>query len=297
MGQGKSREIRGKIKSVKNTEKITKAMKLVSASKLRKASMGLENFGPFYEGIEGVLHKVTASGTTHKLTRLTENPKALIVVYSGERALCGAYNANAVKRALGLQEELEAKGYSVVYYSIGKKGAEQLRLKNQEVIKEYNLSDTVPAFDISQEIASDLLELFLSGEFGEIHISYTKFFSAASKTNELVRFLPYHPDDAKDSDHWNEESEDWVGKTHYFFEPSKEDILEELFQQYLGGTIHNCFLNSLASEYGSRMVAMDNASRNAKELIAELTLKLNRARQAAITQEIAEIVGGAASLE
>tara|TARA_B100000674_G_scaffold494715_1_gene519959 strand:+ start:840 stop:1733 length:894 start_codon:yes stop_codon:yes gene_type:complete len=297
MGQGKSREIRTKIKSVQNTEKITKAMKLVSAAKLRKAQMALDSFSPYFHGIEGLLERFTGSGHAHLLTVPNNSKTACIAVYAGERALCGAFNANSVKLGLQRKEALEAEGYTVKFVAIGKKAAEGLGLKNVDIHNKYLLEGTLPEREFSEKIAKNLMEDFLKGELGVVELVYTHFKSAGSKTNLAVQFLPFKPNESVSSQAVSEETGEPVGRAHYFFEPSRDEILEELFNLYMRGKVHSCYLNSLASEYGSRMVAMDNASRNAKEMISTLTLQLNRARQAAITQEIAEIVGGAASLE
>lgn len=297
MGQGKSREIRTKIKSVQNTEKITKAMKLVSAAKLRKAQVALESFSPYFTGVEELLAKFIDTGLNTPLSKQNSSKTALVVVYAGERALCGAYNANSVKLGLQRRETLEADGYLVKFVAIGKKANEGLSLKKVDIHRSYVLEGTLPERGFSEQISKDLLEDFLDGQCGLIELVYTSFRSAASKDNLAVQFLPFQPKTVDGFSAEKADSEEVVTRAHYFFEPSREEILNELFNLYMRSKVHSCYLNSLASEYGSRMVAMDNASRNAKEMISTLTLQLNRARQAAITQEIAEIVGGAASLE
>lgn len=297
MGQGKSREIRTKIKSVQNTEKITKAMKLVSAAKLRKAQVALESFSPYFSGIEGLLTRFVDSGVSTKLAKPNGSNTALIVVYAGERALCGAFNANSVKLAMQRKESLEQEGYTVEFIAIGKKAAEGLALNNVEMRNTYLLEGTLPERSFSETISGDLVQGFLSGQYGLIELVYTSFRSAGSRDNLAVQFLPFVATNHSNTDQQELQEGEIRSRAHYFFEPSRDEILNELFNLYMRGKVHSCYLNSLASEYGSRMVAMDNASRNAKEMISTLTLQLNRARQAAITQEIAEIVGGAASLE
>ena len=151
MGQGKSREIRTKIKSVQNTEKITKAMKLVSAAKLRKAQMALDSFSPYFHGIEGLLERFTGSGHAHLLTVPNNSKTACIAVYAGERALCGAFNANSVKLGLQRKEALEAEGYTVKFVAIGKKAAEGLGLKNVDIHNKYLLEGTLPEREFSEK--------------------------------------------------------------------------------------------------------------------------------------------------
>jgi F-type H+-transporting ATPase subunit gamma len=300
MGQGKSREIRSKIKSIRNTEKVTRAMKLVSASKLRKAVAEIDRFRSYMFGMGEVILQVMDSKSKHMLMTGNKSKKALIVLFTGERALCGAYNTNALKHALKLEQELSQDSWETEYYAIGKKGTQGLNFRKKPIFKSYELEGTVPTKKESTAIASELVQLFSSGQYGKVVLVYTEFKSAMSKENRDFQLMPL---DLKSSlaEDFRNESEEFKGKleekTHYFFEPSRTVIINELLEGYINGKLHGSFVESLASEYGSRMVAMENATRNAGELISKLTLKLNRARQAAITQEIAEIVGGAAGLE
>jgi F-type H+-transporting ATPase subunit gamma len=296
MGQGKSREIRTKISSVKNTEKITRAMKLVSASKLRKATLEIEVFGPSFEGLLEILPRVASQGT-HPYMEAPQSEKVCIVLYSGERSLCGAYNANAYKMAFKLEEECKQAGKQPLFVAIGRKGAEALRSAGKVVEREFNLIQTLPGTEYLEGITDYLTDLFIRGEVGSIVLVYTKFRSAASKTVVNHQLLPFKTEGVAVTEPMSSAVGDGLVRRHYILEPSRKEILEEMFSLYLVGKVRDAYIQSLASEYGSRMVAMDNASRNAGEMISALTLKLNRARQAAITQEIAEIVGGAAGLE
>jgi len=295
MSKGKARELRNKIRSVQNTEKITKAMQLVSASKLRKAQLELDNFQTYFSSLVQILSEVSTGGVPHPLMKTSPLKRASVVIFSGERALCGAYNSNAVKLALSEEEKLQSEGYEVSFVAIGKKGAEALRNKGKEIQWEYNLKGTLPSNEESSKIGDYLSNLFVKGEIGRIELVFTEFKSAASKTTIADRFLPYEASQGPRMVPLKSREGD--ARVHYLLEPSKETILKKLLETYISGKIHEAFIHSLASEYGSRMIAMDNASKNAKEMIDTLTLRLNRARQAAITQEIAEIVGGAASLE
>jgi F-type H+-transporting ATPase subunit gamma len=295
MSKGKSRELRNKIRSVQNTEKITKAMQLVSASKLRKATRELENFQMYFNSLLQILSEVSSGGSTHQLMKDSGLKRACVVVFSGERSLCGAYNSNAVKMALSEEERLISAGYEVSFVTIGKKGAEGLRSKGRSIQWEYSLSGTLPSKEESSKIAEYICNLFTSGEIGRIELVFTHFKSAASKAPIADTYLPFKSSGGPRMVQLA--SREGVARVHYLLEPSKEAIIKKLLETYLMGKIHVAFVHSLASEYGSRMIAMDSASKNAKEMIETLTLRLNRARQAAITQEIAEIVGGAASLE
>jgi len=269
-------------------------MQLVSASKLRKASQELDSFQTYFGSIVQILKEVASGDSTNPLMKTSPQKRACVVIFSGERSLCGAYNSNSVKLALNKEERLVSEGYSVQFVSIGKKGAETLRSRGKEILWEYNLTGTLPTKEESAKIGTYLTELFSSSEFGRVELIYTKFKSAASKTNQAETYLPFQTDEGPRM--VKLKSREGEARTHYLLEPSKEKILKKLLENYLSGKIHEVFIHSLASEYGSRMIAMDNASKNAKEMIETLTLRLNRARQAAITQEIAEIVGGAASL-
>jgi F-type H+-transporting ATPase subunit gamma len=300
MGQGKSREIRNKIQSIRNTEKVTRAMKLVSASKLRKAVLEIERFRSYMLGMGEVLMQVINGSCKHPFLKTNKSKRACIVLFTGERSLCGAYNSNAIKQAMALEEELKSGGFEVEYICVGKKGAQGLRYRGREITQEYNLPGTVPTKPYSYDIAGDLIKKYVSGYYGKVTLIYTEFKSAMTKYNREFQLLPLDIEEslAKDFRGESEEFKDVLhSKTYYYFEPSQEYVLDHLLRSYLNGKLHGSFVESLASEYGSRMIAMENATRNAGELISSLTLKLNRARQAAITQEIAEIVGGAAGLE
>ncbi|PCJ19176.1 MAG: ATP synthase F1 subunit gamma [Candidatus Cloacimonadota bacterium] len=295
MGQGQSREIKNRIGSVKNTQKITSAMKLVSSSKLAKATKELRNFKPYVSGISDILGKVVTKSTFHPMINVNNSKNACVVVYAGEKALCGAFNSGIIKEAIATGTRLENEGWTVKYFAIGKKAKEGLMSASKEIIETHLLKTPLPTKEFTAGIAAQLVDLFSSQEYGQVHIAYTEFKSAGSRATTSYQLLPFVPED-EEAPVIDASSDENFYRTRYLFEPSKDDIIEELFSIYFGSEIHRCYLDSLASEYGARMIAMDNAAKNAKEMIDALTLKLNRARQAAITQEIAEIVGGAASL-
>ncbi len=291
MGQGKSREIRSKIRSIKNNEKITKAMKLVSASKLRKSTYELDRLKPYMQGLKKLLAQtgvVSSPGEGES----SSSGKVAIVVFAGERALCGSFNTNAVKSACAMGEKFAAEGYRVEYIAIGKKAHEGLKYRGIQVLRTFNLKETLPTVDFSLSIAAYLQSLVDEEGFSRIELSYTEFRSAMSRLNTSLQYLPFDGSQFVGTD-----EEETSESGHYLFEPDKGAVIKELRKQLLQGLLHQCYIESLASEYGARMVAMDNAARNCKELTNKLTLKLNRERQAAITQEIAEIVGGAAALQ
>lgn len=289
MGQGKSREIRTKIKSVKNTQKITKAMKLVSASKLRKAAQEIEKLRPYMQALSQMFCELDQG---HDLSDRGTGNKAIVVVFAGERALCGSFNVSVVKSGIALGEELTKEGYSVQYVAIGKKAAEGLKNRGLTVLRQFNLTQVIPSVEFSREISAYLEDLTVSDGVSKVVMAYTEFKSAMSKKLKSVQFLPFDP-----RQFISNETQQAPVQQHSLYEPSRSAVISEIKEQLLKGLLHQCYMDSLASEYGSRMVAMDNASRNCKELTNKLTLRLNRERQASITQEIAEIVGGAAGLQ
>jgi len=287
MGQGKSREIRTKIKSIKNTQKITKAMKLVSASKLRKASAEIDKLRPYMRALASMLGNLERGQSGEAST----SGRVCIVVFAGERALCGSFNANAVKNGIAMYEEVKASGQDAAFVAVGKKAGEALRNKGYPVLREFNLKEVLPTVEFSQSISAYVTELVSTQGYARVLLAYTEFKTAMSKKLRQVQYLPFQPSQFTGMEPMAGEA------THAMFEPDRESVVEEVRRQLLQGLLHQCYMDSLASEYGSRMVAMDNASRNCKELTYKLTLRLNRERQAAITQEIAEIVGGAAGLQ
>jgi F-type H+-transporting ATPase subunit gamma len=300
MGQGKSRQIRSKIQSIRNTQKVTRAMKMVSASKLRRATKEIEIFHSYMLGTEETLLQVIDSSCRHPFLKVNKSKKAVVVVYAGERSLCGSYNSNALKQAVLTENFLREQGYEVDFVAVGRKAVQGLKFRHRNIIKHFELPGTVPTMDFSRGIATYLSSLFTSGEYGCVYLCYTEFKSAMTKYNREFQLLPLDMENSVKKDFLRQKGEyqEMTGRSvYYYFEPSQDKIVEELLKTYLDGKIHGSYIESLASEYGSRMLAMENATKNAGELISALTLKLNRARQAAITQEIAEITGGAAGLE
>ena len=280
-----TRDIRRRIKSIKSTQKITKAMKMVSASKLRRAQTGVVAARPYTKKLVEVLSHVSGSGAKHAYLEQREVKKTGYVVIAGNRGLCGGYNANIYRLA---EESFAAcpTPYGVV--AIGNKAREYFRHHgNHEVVKEFtNISDA-PSFAQGKELAAEISKLYMDGTFDEIYMIYTEFKSAISQSPVCKKILPIPTENS------GEENFD----SEYIFEPNETELIATLLPQYLQVTVYQYLLEAKASEHGARMTAMSSASDNASEMIAKLTLSLNRARQAAITTEISEIVGGAAALE
>ena len=287
------KEIRARISSTISTQQITKAMKLVSATKLRKASDAIVRMRPYALKLQGIMSNLQESTDDDRLAvyfNQRELKKVCLVVISSDRGLCGAFNANVAKRTRQLLEndyKHLVKTGNVEILCIGKKAGETLKrlgytvnTDNQNLLIDLNADK---AFHFTQT----LIERFKLGELDKIEVIYNQFKNAATQilSNEAV--LPIM---SKTTD-TNRVSSD------YIFEPSKIDILEDLIPRTLKTQVYRAMLDSLASEHGARMVAMDKATENAGELLKALKLAYNQARQAAITREISEIVGGVAALE
>jgi F-type H+-transporting ATPase subunit gamma len=284
------KEVRIRITSVSSTQQITKAMKLVSATKLRRAQNGIIQMRPYALKLNGILANLTDSVDVDSLKVYfdkREVKKVLLVVITSDRGLCGSFNANVIKRANALVKEKYADK-NITILPIGKKGADffakQTTVKTDARFREslQNLNSEA-AFTIGQHI----LEQYKAGKFDVVEIVYNQFKNAATQILTNDQFLPI---DASTMSAVSGKKND------YLFEPSKVEILEELIPRILKTQVFRSMLDSLASEHGARMVAMDKATDNAGELIKSLKVEYNRVRQAAITTEISEIVGGAAAL-
>ncbi len=286
------KEIRARISSTISTQQITKAMKLVSATKLRKASDAIVRMRPYALKLQGIMSNLQESADDEKLAgyfHQRELQKVTLVVVTSDRGLCGAFNANVVKRTRALLENDYSslvKNNKVELLCIGKKGAESLKRLGYSVNTEHVSlllsanSESVFAF------AQTLINRFLSGDTDKVEVIYNQFKNAATQILKNEPLLPV----AKAASNNNVQSD-------YIFEPSKVAILEDLIPRSLKTQVLRAILDSLASEHGARMVAMDKATENAGELLKALKLAYNQARQAAITREISEIVGGVAALE
>jgi F-type H+-transporting ATPase subunit gamma len=290
------KEIRSRISSTISTQQITKAMKLVSATKLRKASDAIVRMRPYAEKLKGIMANLQDSIDDPQLAvyfQSREVKKVLIVVITSDRGLCGAFNSNVIKRTrLMLTEKYaeQSKAGNVTLLCIGKKGGEFLRRLKFNVDSTYMQALTVLDADKAFEIGEHILNSFRSGQYDKVELVFNQFKNAATQilTNEVI--LPVTPQvkaDASKSGQLND----------FIFEPNKVQILQDLIPRSIKTQVYRAMLDSLASEHGARMVAMDKATENAGELLFSLRLAYNQARQAAITREISEIVGGVAALE
>lgn len=278
------KEIRSRISSVSSTMQITGAMKMVSAAKLKKAQDAILAMKPYAYKLKQLLEQLSSAlGSDNVYNERPEGVvNVLIVPITSNRGLCGAFNSNISKKALELEAQ-KYKNLNVKFYTIGKKGNDVLKKTDKVFRHETHIFDNLN-FAGASELASELMELYTSGQFDKIVLVYNSFKNAATQIVMEETFLPIQTVEAKES------------ATDYIFEPSKEQIVEELIPRSLKIQFFKALRDSVASEHGARMTAMHKATDNANELRSQLKLTYNKARQAAITGEILEIVGGAEAL-
>jgi F-type H+-transporting ATPase subunit gamma len=284
---GGTREIKRRIKSVKNTRQITKAMKMVAAAKLRRAQESAEKSRPYSEKIKDVISSIAAGTKDFRHPMLESRPvkKTGYLIISSDRGLAGGYNGNLLRLVLSTIKEKHRSTDEYMLFVIGRKGRDFFRKRNMPVAQEVTGLSETPTLAEIKEVTSSAIGMFANQTVDELTIFYNRFDSAIQQTPISKKLLPLQSDEVVSGQ-----------TTAYDYEPSSEAVLEELLPKYAETLIYSSLLEAKASEYGARMTAMGSATDNASELIDTLTLKFNRARQAAITQEIAEIVAGANSL-
>jgi F-type H+-transporting ATPase subunit gamma len=290
-------DLKRRIKSVRNTRKITRAMELVAASKLRRAQTRIEAMRPYAKTMQELIAGVgRAAGSVRSLPLLQQREETnavLLVPLTGDRGLAGAFNAQVIRRSFALERSLVAEGKTVSWLAVGKKGRSTLTFRHKSIAGEFVGFTDRPGYADAQAIAHRAAELFVSGEVDSVVLVYNTFVSALTQKVTDQAILPISADVLETDD---EERKDDALRGDFIFEPEPEEILKRLLPVYLETQIYRALLESSASEQAARMTAMRNASKNAGELIDGLTLQMNRARQAAITQEILEIVAGAEAL-
>lgn len=284
------KSIKKRIVSVKNTRQITKAMKMVSAAKLRRAQENVVAARPYATKISEVLQRLAQSqeGDGHPLLEKRAAEKALVILVTSDRGLCGGFNANISKAAERFIKERRGDYTEISLLTIGRKGYEFL--KNRQTIRK-NYSGVLSSlnYQTAAMLAQEVIAGYLAGDYDEVFLIYNAFRSVMSQDITLQQLLPITPPQAAEAE----------GETppEYIYEPSKSELLGELLPKYIEVTMFKAMLESVASEHGARMTAMDSASKNATEMIGKLTLVYNRARQAAITTELMEIISGAESIK
>ncbi|NNV54710.1 ATP synthase F1 subunit gamma [Limnovirga soli] len=290
---GQLKEVRNRIKSVQSTQQITKAMKMVSAAKLRRAQDAIIQMRPYAQKLQEMLSNIVSNADgdiSIKLASERAVEKVLLIVITSDRGLCGAYNSNIVKLAKQVMEEKFPVQYqkgNIAVWNIGKKGYESLTktgFKTSDTYKDIFLNLT---FENVQSAAKAAMQAFENKEFDAVEIVYSQFKNAATQSFVAEQFLPIPKVQQKTGNK----------KADFIYEPDKAELIAELMPKILNTQLYKAVLDANASEHGARMTAMDKASENANELLKSLKISYNRARQAAITTELTEIVSGAAALQ
>ena len=284
------KDLRNRISSVKSTKKITSAMKMVAAAKLKRAQDNAEKTRPYARKMSEIVNSLVENNKSkefkfsEKKTKKTRN--ILLIVCSADRGLCGGFNGSIIKFSKKLSEKIINDGGQVSYIFVGKKAYQSLQRFCGESILDFfsDIANPSIKFELASSIRDKILELFLNDSMDECYLIYTEFKSAISQNVQSLKLLPLNALEINDNNSSNKS---------YDFEPSEEEILNEIIPKNIAIQIHTALLENLASEQGSRMTAMDNATRNANDMIDNLTLFYNRSRQALITKELIEIISGA----
>jgi len=282
--------IRKRISSIRNTQQITKAMKMVSAAKLRRAQEAAVQARPYAEKMTALLKNVSArvSSEAHPLLEAREEKKIQLVLFTSDRGLCGGYNANLIRaaeafiRKNGIDKEIEIT-------LVGRKGADHFRRRRANIVDRYIGILARPADELAAEIAQKLIARFVNGETDAVHILYSNFRSALSQVPTLEKLLPVALLETSVAEVQQQ--------TEYLYEPGVQELLASLLPRVTDVAVQRALLEATASEHGARMTAMDSATTNASKMMGSLTLQMNRARQASITRELMEIVGTAEALK
>ncbi len=284
------RDLRRRVKSIKSTQQITKAMKAVSAAKMRKAQEYSIAARPYAKRLAGVLGRV-ASATKeleHPLLDVREPKKVIYLVITADGGLCGGFNSNTIRYANSLiKEESEVE---VGLVCVGRKGRDFFKKQRRDILEQYvGLGDNIGVSE-ARQIAQFIIDKYSSKEVDAVYLVYSEFVNVMIQKPIMAKLLPAEP--PKEDKQQKEDS-----GVEYIFEPSPEEVMNAILPKYITNSIYQGLLETKAGLYSARMTAMDNATKNASDMIDNLTLSINKARQAAITKEISEIVGGAAALE
>lgn len=290
---GQLKEVRNRIKSVQSTQQITKAMKMVSAAKLRRAQDAIVQMRPYANKLQEMLSNIVSNSEGEVGMALAEErivEKVLVISLTSDRGLAGAFNTNVIKLTKATIAEKypeQFKKGNVTIWSLGKKGFEHFAKNNYKATDTFKDIFLDLTFEHVQKISQAAMKAFADKEFDVIEIVYSQFKNAATQKFEVERFLPIPKAEKKEGGK----------KADFIFDPSREELIAELMPKILNTQLFKATLDSFASEHGARMTAMDKASENANSMLRDLKISYNRARQAAITTELTEIVSGAAALE
>jgi F-type H+-transporting ATPase subunit gamma len=298
MGQ---KDIKNRISSVKNIHKITRAMEMVAAARLRKAEQRIEALRPYATALRRMTRQaVEAAGSIPQLPILTEreNEQTVgILLVSADRGLAGAFNSQIIRAGVRAGSEHESQGRKVVYYASGRRGVSSLTFRNKAPVGSYTGFTDRPSHANAREIASDLMAAYIDEKVDRIEIIYNGYVSPLTQKVTRETLLPLQQASILEDDSEDGEEDSETGHSALVeYEPDPEEILGRLVPAYIEISIYRALLESTASEHGARMTAMRSASENASDIIKDLTLQMNRERQAEITQEIMEVVAGAESV-
>lgn len=302
------KEVKNQINSVKNISTITKAMEMVAAARLRRAEQRISDLRPYAQSLRKLTRRASAeAGSVPHVPVLVEREEVKrvgIVLITGDRGLAGAFNANILRAGLHLRDEVQGDGVEVVFSAVGRRGNSALAFRNQEVLKAYTGFTDRPVFANAREIGDDLTAAYVDGELDRVELIFNRYVSPLTQHVYRQTLLPLQQaevfGDGAESESGAGEEESEIEKAQsrslWDYEPEAEELLARLVPEYVNISVYRALLESAASEHGARMTAMRNAAENAQEMIGKLTLEMNRARQAEITQEILEVVGGAEAL-
>ena len=300
------KEVKNRISSVKNIHKITRAMEMVAAARLRRAEERIANLRPYAQAIRKMTRQVSeAAGTLPDIPVLEEREKldrVGILLVTGDRGLAGAFNTQIIRAGLELQREFESDGTDVTFSVVGRRGNSTLSFRKETVSSAYVGFTDRPGFANAREIGEDLSSAYMDGDLDRVELVYNRYVSPLTQHVRRQTLLPLQqaevfgegipePEEPEDP-----ELAEAHSKALWVYEPDPELLLPQLFREYVDLSVYRALLESTASEHGSRMTAMRNAAENAQDMIGDLTLEMNRVRQSEITQEILEVVGGAEAL-
>jgi F-type H+-transporting ATPase subunit gamma len=299
------KDVKNRIASIKNIQKITRAMEMVAAARLRSAEQRISALRPYAGAIRRMTRQAAeAAGHLPRLPILSQHESedtVAILIITGDRGLAGAFNSQIVRAGVRAAAEHEGEGRTVVWYSSGRRGVSSLTFRGKDVAEGYTGFSDKPAYADARDIAEDLVAAYVDGKVDRVEIVYNHYVSALTQTVTRETLLPLQEATILEADEGEDEeqedtNEEQGSRALVEYEPDPEEILQRLVPDYVEISVFRALLESAASEHGARMTAMRNASENAGELIQDYTLEMNRARQAEITQEIMEVVAGANAL-
>ena len=301
------KEVTNQIASVKNIRQITRAMEMVAAARLRRAETRIAHLRPYAQAMRRLTRRAAAeAGTMPKVPILVEREevnRVAILLITGDRGLAGAFNANILREGLRLRDEYVEQGRGVVFYVVGRRGEGALTFRNQDVVEAWTGFTDRPVFTDARAIGEALASAYIDGDVDLIEVVYNRYVSPLTQYVQKLTLLPVQQaavvgEGAEDEESGVPEDDSDAAEHHalWDYEPDPEELLAQLIPDYVNTSLYRNLLESAASELGARMTAMKSAAENAETMIDELTLEMNRVRQAEITQEILEVVGGAEAL-